>query len=75
MTSKEFRRRSGLQGLLHEKGRTFVPSGFGLLLFGKEPRTYMPQAGLLGTIHDADGREETRDFDGPAIDVPGLAVQ
>ena len=75
VTSKEFRRRLGLQGLLHVKGRTFVPSGFGLLLFGKEPRTHMPQAGLLGTIHYADGREETRDFDGPAVDVPGQAIQ
>jgi len=75
VTSKEFRRRLTLQGLLYEKGQSFVPSGFGLLLFGKEPRTIMPQAGLLGTIHYADGREETRDFDGPAIDVPGHAIQ
>jgi ATP-dependent DNA helicase RecG len=74
-TSKAFRRRLALQGLLHEKGQAFVPSGFGLLLFGKEPRTHMPQAGLLGTIHYADGREETRDFDGPAVDVPGQAIQ
>jgi ATP-dependent DNA helicase RecG len=75
LTSKEFRRRLTLQGMLHEKGRSLVPSGFGLLLFGKEPRTVMPQAGLLGTIHYADGREETRDFDGPAVDVPGHAIQ
>jgi ATP-dependent DNA helicase RecG len=75
VTSREFRRRLALQGLLHEKGRAFVPSGFGLLLFGKEPRTHTPQAGLLGTIHLADGREETRDFDGPAVDVPEQAIQ
>lgn len=74
-SSKEFRRRLARQGLLCEKGQTLVPSGFGLLLFGNEPRTHMPQAGLLGTIHYADGREETRDFDGPAVDVPWQAIQ
>ena len=70
VSSKEFRRRLALQGLLHEKDQSFVPSGFGLLLFGTEPRTHLPEAGLLGTIHYPDGREETRDFDGPAVDVP-----
>jgi len=73
--SKEFRRRLAVQGILHAKGPAFVPSGFGLLLFGNEPRTHLPQAGLLGTIHYPDGREETRDFDGPAIDVPAQAIQ
>lgn len=75
VASKEFRRRLVLQGLLHERGQGFVPTGFGLLLFGAEPRTHLPQAGLLGTIHYPDGKEETRDFDGPAISVPGQAIQ
>jgi ATP-dependent DNA helicase RecG len=75
LTSEEFRRRLAHQGLLQEKGRTHVPTGFGLLLFGKEPRTHMPQAGLLGTIHYPDGKEETRDFDGPAVGVPAQAIQ
>jgi ATP-dependent DNA helicase RecG len=75
VASKEFRRRLVLQGLLREKGQAFVPTGFGLLLFGNEPRTHTPQAGILGTIHYADGREETHDFDGPAVDVPGQAIQ
>jgi ATP-dependent DNA helicase RecG len=35
----------------------------------------MPQAGLLGTIHFADGTEEPRDFDGPQVLVPELALQ
>lgn len=52
-----------------------TPTGFGLLLFGKEPRTVMPQAGLLGTIHYPDGTEEPRDFDGPQVLVPELALQ
>ncbi len=60
--------------LKDEAGRV-TPTGFGLLLFGKEPRTVMPQAGLLGTVHFADGREETRDFSGPAVFGPEQAIQ
>ena len=73
--SEEFSRRLMLQGLLEAQARKRVPTGFGLLLFGKEPRIRLPQAGLLGTIHYPDGREETRDFDGPAVEVPGQAIQ
>lgn len=63
------------QGLLRENENKFVPSGFGLLLFGKTPRDHMPQAGLLGTLHYADGKEETRDFDGPLVEVPEETLQ
>ncbi len=69
-----FNRRLLLQGLLQEVGDRLIPTGFGLLLFGKEPRLGVPQAGLLGTIHLADGREETRDFDGPAVNIPEQAI-
>jgi ATP-dependent DNA helicase RecG len=58
------------QGLLQRKGTKLVPSGYGLLLFGKAPRDVMPQAGLLATLHYPDGKEETRDFDGPLVLVP-----
>ena len=57
-------------GLLHTEAKKLVPTGFGLLLFGKSPRTVMPQAGLLGTIHYPGGKIETRDFDGPLVRVP-----
>lgn len=70
----DFNRRLLLQGLLHEAGGGLVPTGFGLLLFGREPRLGVPQAGLLGTVHFADGREETRDFDGPAVNIPEQAI-
>ena len=66
----EFRRRLMRQNLLKSDGKRFVPTGFGNLLFGKEPRTAMPQAGLLATIHYPDGTEETRDFEGPHVFVP-----
>lgn len=73
--SPEFNRRLEMQGLLHEQDGKLTPTGFGILLFGKEPRFAMPQAGLLGTIHHDDGREEIRDFDGPAVFVPEQALR
>ena len=73
--SWEFNRLLELQGLLHESDGEFVPSGFGLLLFGGAPRSRLPQAGLLATVHYADGTEETRDFDGPAVLVPEAALK
>ncbi len=73
--SEAFQRRLLQQGLLKEEKGRLVPSGFGLLLFGKSPRDVMPQAGLLGTIHYPDGTEETKDFDGPMVLVPGQAIQ
>jgi ATP-dependent DNA helicase RecG len=69
-----FHKRLAQQGLLIAQKSAFVPSGFGTLLFGKEPRILLPQAGLLGTIHYDDGREEPRDFDGPAVDAPDQAI-
>ena len=73
--SEGFRRRLAQQGLLTTDGAAFVPSGFGMLLFGQSPREGMPQAGLLGTIHWPDGSEEVRDFDGPMLLIPEQAIQ
>jgi ATP-dependent DNA helicase RecG len=65
-----FNRRLIQQGLLRLEQMRLLPTGFGLILFGKEPRTLFPQAGLLGTIHYPDGKDETRDFDGPLVLIP-----
>lgn len=46
------------------------PTGFGILLFGREPRLTMPQAGVLATLHHPDGREDIWDFDGPQVLMP-----
>lgn len=72
--SNAFRLRLAQQGLAKPDGGSFKPTGFGLLLFGKKPRAAMAQAGLLGTIHYPDGREELRDFDGPQVLVPEQAL-
>jgi len=73
--SASFNRRLVQQGLLRLENGRFIPTGFGLLLFGKEPRTVLPQAGLLGTIHYPDGKEETRDFVGPLVLIPPLVEE
>lgn len=68
--SPALNRRLVQQGLLKEMDGKFVPTGFGMLLFGKEPRTVMPQAGLLATIHYPDGSEEPENFEGPMVLIP-----
>ena len=68
--SDEFNRRLLRQGLLKDEGGVLVPTGFGFLLFGKEPRTIMRQAGLLGLIHYPSGQLERLEFDEPAVMIP-----
>lgn len=61
-------------GLLKPQGARLVPTGFGVLLFARRPRSLMPHAGLLGTILYPGGAEEIRDFDGPLVFVPEEAL-
>jgi ATP-dependent DNA helicase RecG len=68
--SAEFLRALDRQGLVAVKGQGHVPTGFGLLLFGDQPRDTYPQAGVIGTIRYPDGAEESRDFDGPLVETP-----
>jgi len=72
INSASFHHRLLQQGLLRKERDKITPTGFGLLLFGKEPRDTLPQAGLLVTIHYPAGIEETRDFDGPMVLIPDL---
>jgi len=75
VASPAFRHRLTRQGLLQESDGRLTPTGFGVLLFGQEPRVAMHQAGLLGTIHYPDGTEETRDFDQPLVLIPDLVEE
>lgn len=70
--SNEFNRRLLQQGLLKEEDGHLVPTGFGILLFGKEPRRAMRQAGLLAAIHYPNGERERKEFDEPAVMIPDL---
>ena len=75
VASSAFRRRLTQQGLVQAIEGKVVPTGFGLLLFGQEPRVTMHQAGLLGTINYPDGTEETKDFDQPLVMIPDLVEE
>ena len=70
--SDEFDRRLLQQGQLKEEDGSLVPTGFGILLFGKEPRRAMRQAGLLGSIYYPNGEQERKEFDEPAVMIPDL---
>ena len=71
----EFNRRLSQQGLLKEVKGLWVPTGFGVILFGRKPRTIMPQSGLMGTMHFPGGKEELMDFDGPQVLAPNQALK
>jgi len=75
LNSEDFNRRLSRQGLLKPVDALFVPTGFGTILFGEEPRTAIPQSGLMATIHYPDGTEEVQDFDGPQVLVPGESIK
>ncbi|QDT22467.1 ATP-binding protein [Gimesia chilikensis] len=75
INSEDFQRRLSRQGLLKSVGEQLVPTGFGTILFGEEPRTAIPQSGLMATIHYPDGTEEVKDFDGPQVLVPGETIK
>jgi len=68
--SESFNRRLLQQGLLKDYHGKLVPTGYGMLLFAQTPRVLLPQAGLLATVHYANGEIETQDFDGPMVLIP-----
>lgn len=68
--SATFNRRLILQGVLTQSGNKIVPTGLGIMLFGRNPRDVIQQAGLKGTIEYPDGTNEIHDFDGPMILIP-----
>lgn len=53
-----------------EKGETFRPTGYGILLFGKDPRSKYPQAVLKAHVEYGTGNVESMDFEGPLVMVP-----
>jgi ATP-dependent DNA helicase RecG len=73
--SDEFRRLLRQQGLLTEEGGSLVPSGFGLLLFGKQPRNAIVQAGLLARADLPDGRSSRKEFGEALVLIPDLLEQ
>lgn len=68
--SEEFARLLRQQGLLIESAGGVTPTGFGFLLFGKEPRNAMPQAGVLARADLADGKSSRMEFGQAMVLIP-----
>jgi ATP-dependent DNA helicase RecG len=60
------------QGVLVGDRHVATPSGFGLLLFGKQPRNAMPQAGLLARADLPDGSSSRKEFGQALVLIPDL---
>lgn len=71
MGSAEFTRLLRQQGLLTGEGDTATPTGFGFLLFGKEPRNAVPQAGVLARAELADGKPSRAELGHAMVLIPG----
>lgn len=70
--SEQFYRRLLDQGLLKRDGESLIPTGFGTLLFGEEPRRFFRQAGLMARIEYPGDEYERQEFDGPLVLIPEL---
>ena len=58
-------------GIYHEgENQKLKPSGFGMLLFGKQPRNTFHQAGLLAKVRYPNGKEENKNFDQAMVLIP-----
>ncbi len=68
--STEFRRLFLQQGLLVGNNEEVTPSGFCLMLFGKQPRSAVPQAGLLARADLPDGKTARKEFDMAMVQIP-----
>lgn len=69
--TEDFKRTLKKQGLLVEEKKALRPSGFGYLLFGKDPRLPMPQAGLLARADFSNGKAERKEFPQAMVLIPG----
>jgi len=69
--SGEFERLLWQQGLITGEGDAATPTGFGFLLFGKEPRNAVPQAGVLARAELADGKSSREEFGQAMVLIPG----
>lgn len=58
------------KGLIDKKVNKFVPTGLGLILFGKIPEDFYPQISLKGTVTYPNKKMEIKDFGGPLIFIP-----
>jgi len=68
--SADFERLLRQQGLIIGDAASPTPTGFGFLLFGKEPRNALPQAGVLARADLADGQSSREEFGQAMVLIP-----
>ena len=68
--SEEFLRLLRQQGLLATEGDRATPTGFGFLLFGKQPRNAVQHAGVLARAELSDGKSSRKEFGDAMVLIP-----
>lgn len=58
-----------------DDNQELVPTGMGIILFGKNPRTFYKQAGIKCSANFSEGKTEFKDFDEPLIQIPHLVEE
>jgi len=56
----------------NDKSKKFIPTGFGVLLFGNNPRSKYPQAVLKAHVIYGNKKVEPKDFSEPLVLLPDL---
>jgi len=70
ITSSSFIKKLYRRGLLDKERNIFVPTGLGLILFGKNPEDFYPQMVLKATVKYPKGEMDIQDFNGPLVLMP-----
>lgn len=70
ITSKSFINKLYHKGLLDKEKSSFLPTGLGLILFGKAPEDFYPQIIFKATIRYPNGKIDVQDFGGPLVLIP-----
>lgn len=66
----EFDRLLEQQGFLVRSESGLQPTRMGILMFGKEPRITIPEAGLLATVSFPDGKQTRHNFEEALVQIP-----
>jgi ATP-dependent DNA helicase RecG len=75
INTSEFRRIFSQLGLLEECDNTFVPTGIGLLLFGKRPQLLYPNALIRATCKTAGRGEEIYTVEGALVNQANHIIE
>lgn len=70
ITSSSFINKLYHKGVLDKEKNKFVPTGLGLILFGKSPEDFYPQTIIKATIKYPNGKTDIKDFGGPLVFIP-----